>query len=97
MDLALASSCSRTAAGPSSDSLGNDSDLSSLLASEREPVGNLGVKVLLTCKSVWGVEERAGGGNNNTILAKLLDRSLDGLNSTLEVGLPDVTAVNNTS
>lgn len=43
------------------------------------------------------MEQRAGGGNNDTILAELLDGTLDGLDSTLEVGLPDVAAINNTS
>lgn len=80
-----------------SDGLGNESNLRCLLGSEREPVGNLGVKLLLAGKSVRGVEERAGGGSNDTILAELLDSGLNGLDSTLQVGLPDVAAVDDTS
>lgn len=80
-----------------SDSLGNDGNLDDLLAGESEPVSNLRVELLLAGKSVGSVEERAGGGNNDTILAELLDGGLNLLNGTLEVGLPDVAAVNNTS
>ena len=79
-----------------SDSLGNDSDLRSLLDSEGEPVSDLWVELLLAGKSVWGVEKGAGSGNNDTLLSELLDGSLNGLDSTLEVGLPDVSAVDNT-
>ncbi|CAI6097068.1 unnamed protein product [Clonostachys chloroleuca] len=79
-----------------SDGLGNSGDLNSLLGGEREPVGNLSVELLLASESVGSVEERAGGGGDDTVLAELLNSSLDGLNSTLEVGLPDVTAVDNT-
>ncbi|CAH0014573.1 unnamed protein product [Clonostachys rhizophaga] len=79
-----------------SDGLGNNGDLNSLLGGEREPVGNLSVELLLASESVGSVEERAGGGGDDTVLAELLNSSLDGLNSTLEVGLPDVTAVDNT-
>jgi len=42
------------------------------------------------------VEKGAGGSNNNAVLAKLLDSLLDGLDGVLEVGLPDVTAIDNT-
>ena len=42
------------------------------------------------------MEERAGRGNNDTVLSKLLDGSLNGLNSALEVGLPDITSINDT-
>ncbi|CAH0041445.1 unnamed protein product [Clonostachys solani] len=79
-----------------SDGLGNSGDLNSLLGGEREPVGNLSVELLLASESVGGVEERAGGGGDDAVLAELLNSSLNGLNSTLEVGLPDVTAVDNT-
>lgn len=83
--------------GAVGDSLGDDGNLSSLLNSEREPVSDLGVELLLAGKSVGGVEERAGGGNNDTLLAELLDSALNGLNGALEVGLPDVTSIDNTS
>jgi hypothetical protein len=79
------------------DSLGNDGNLDSLLRGEGEPVGDLGVELLLAGKSVGGVEERAGGGDDDTVLAELLDSSLDGLDGTLEVGLPDVAAIDHTS
>ena len=42
------------------------------------------------------MEQGAGGGNEDTVLAELLDSSLNKLDGTLEVGLPDVTAVNDT-
>ena len=42
------------------------------------------------------MEEGAGGGNEDTVLAELLDSSLNKLDGTLEVGLPDVTAVDDT-
>jgi len=45
---------------------------------------------------VRGVEEGAGGRNNDPVLSKLLDGRLNSLDSTLQVGLPDVTAVNDT-
>jgi hypothetical protein len=80
-----------------SNGLGNDRNLNGLLACEGEPVSNFWVKLLLACKSVRGVEERAGGGDNDTVFAELLDGRLNSLNGTLEVGLPDVTAINNTS
>ena len=80
-----------------SDSFGNHSNLGSLLNCEREPVGDLRVEVLLAGEGVGGVKEGAGGSNNNTILAKLLDGSLNSLNSPLEVCLPNVTAINDTS
>lgn len=83
--------------GALSDSLGDDGDLNGLLAGEREPVTDLGIEVLLAGESVGGVEQRAGGGNDDTLLAELLDGGLNELDGPLEVGLPDVTAVDNTS
>ena len=82
--------------GALSDGLGNGGNLNGLLGGEREPVSDLSVKLLLASESVGGVQKRAGGGNNDTVLAELLDGNLDGLDGALEVGLPDVTAVNNT-
>lgn len=78
------------------DSLGNDGNLNSFLRGEREPVSNLRIQLLLAGQGVGGMKEGAGGGDNHALLAKLLDSGLHGLNGTLEVGLPDVTAVNNT-
>lgn len=83
--------------GALGDGLGNHDNLSGLLDSEGEPVADLSVKGLLTGEGVGDVKEGAGGGNNNTVLAELLDSVLDLLDGGLEVGLPDVTSVDNTS
>lgn len=77
-----------------SDGLGNDSNLSGLLDGKGEPVGNLSIELLLGSKGVWRVEEGRGGGNNDTVLAELLDGRLDDLDGLLEVGLPNVASVN---
>lgn len=82
--------------GALSDSLGDHDNLSSLLDGEREPVTDLSVEGLLAGESVGNVEEGAGGGNDNAVLAELLDGVLDLLDGSLEVGLPDVTAINDT-
>ena len=71
--------------------------LGNLLDGEGEPVGNLSVELLLGLEGVGSVEERAGSGNNDTVLAELLDGGLNGLDGTLEVGLPDVAAIDDTS
>ena len=78
------------------DSLGDEGDLMDLLAGEGEPITDLLVELLLAGESVGSVEERAGGGDNDTLLADLLDGLLDDLNGLLEVGLPNVAAVNDT-
>lgn len=83
--------------GALGDSLGNHDNLSGLLDSEGEPVANLSVEGLLAGKGVGDVKEGAGGGNNDTVLAELLDSILDLLDGGLEVGLPDVTSIDNTS
>ncbi|KAJ2968537.1 hypothetical protein NQ176_g9133 [Zarea fungicola] len=80
-----------------SDSLGNQGNLNSLLGGEGEPVSDLGVELLLGGKGVGSVEEGARGSGNDAVLAELLNGRLNSLNGALEVGLPDVTAVNNTS
>lgn len=82
--------------GALGDSLGDHDNLGGLLNSEGEPVADLSVKGLLAGESVGDVKEGAGGGNNDTVLAELLDSVLDLLNGGLEVGLPDVTSVDNT-
>lgn len=79
-----------------SDGLGDDGNLSSLLDGEREPIGDLSVKLLLAGESVRGVEEGRGGGDDDALLANLLDGGLNDLNGTLEVGLPDVATIDNT-
>ena len=83
--------------GALGDGLGNHDNLSGLLDSEGEPVADLSVKGLLAGEGVGNVKEGAGGGNNDTVLAELLDSVLDLLDGGLEVGLPDVTSVDNTS
>ncbi|GKT83088.1 LOW QUALITY PROTEIN: hypothetical protein Ct61P_00938 [Colletotrichum tofieldiae] len=83
--------------GSVGDGLGNGGNLNSLLGGEREPAVDLLGKLLLRGESVGGVEEGAGGGNDDTLLADLGDGLLDGVNGTLEVGLPDVTAIDDTS
>lgn len=79
------------------DGLGDHNNLVSLLNSEAEPIPDLGIEVLLALKGVGNVEERAGGGDNDSVLAKLLDSVLDLLDGSLEVGLPDVATINDTS
>lgn len=79
-----------------SHGLGNHGQFRGLLNSKAEPAGNLGVKLLLASKSMRGVQERAGSSNDDALLAKLLNGELDDFDGLLEVGLPDVTAVNDT-
>jgi len=83
--------------GALGDSLSNHDNLSGLLDSEGEPVADLSVEGLLAGEGVGDVKEGAGGGNNDTVLAELLDSVLNLLDGGLEVGLPDVTSVDNTS
>ena len=83
--------------GAVGDSLGDHDNLGGLLDGKGEPVTDLGVEGLLALKGVGDVEQGAGGGNDNTVLAELLDGELNLLNGGLEVGLPDVTAIDNTS
>src|SRR5882757_6701982 len=72
------------------DSLCDDSNFLSLLAGEAEPVGDLGIQFLFTGKSVRGVKKRAGASNNDSVLAKFLNGSLNQLNCLLEIGLPNI-------
>lgn len=78
------------------DSLSKDGNLLSLFDSEGEPVVDLLGELLLAGESVGGVEERARGGNDDTVLAKSLDSSVEELKGLGKVVLPDVTAVDNT-
>lgn len=79
------------------DGLGDYNNLVRLLDSEAEPLPDLGIEVLLALKGVGDMEKRAGGRDNNSVLAKLLDSVLNLLDGSLEVGLPDVATINNTS
>jgi len=80
-----------------SNSLGDHDHFGTLLDSKAEPIPDLGVKVLLALEGVRNVQQGARGGNNDSVLAEFLDSKLDLLNGGLEVRLPDVTAVNDTS
>ena len=86
----------RDGGGALSQRLGDDGDLGGLLDGEGEPVGDLGVELLLAGESVGGVEEGGRGGDDDTVLAELLDGSLGDLDGSLEVGLPDVASVDDT-
>ena len=79
------------------DSLADDNNFLELLDSEAEPVTDLGIELLLALEGVGDVKQGAGGGDNNTVLSKLLNSGLDLLDGSLEVGLPDVTTIDNTS
>lgn len=83
--------------GALSNSLGNDSNLLGLLNGKGEPVSNLSGELLLGSKSVGSVEEGRGGSDNDPVGAEGLDGLLNNLDGVLEVGLPDVPAVNDTS
>lgn len=78
------------------DGLGDEGNLNDLLAGEGEPVLDLLVELLLAGEGVGSVKEGRRGGDEDTVLAELLDGGLDDLDGLLEVGLPDVTAVNDT-
>ncbi|KUI73961.1 hypothetical protein VM1G_11931 [Cytospora mali] len=80
-----------------SNCLGNDGNFDGLLGREREPVSDLGVELLLAGESVGSVEERGGSSDDDAVSTQLLGSGLDGLDGTLEVGLPDVSAIDNTS
>lgn len=83
--------------GTVSDSLGDHNNLIELLDSEAEPITDLGVEVLLGGQSVGDVKEGTGGGNDNAVLAQLLDGKFDLLDGGLEVGLPNVASIDHTA
>lgn len=76
-----------------SNSLADNNHFLELLDSEAEPVTDLRVKLLLALEGVGNMQKRRGSGNDDTVLSKLLNSSLDLLNSSLEVGLPDITSI----
>ncbi|KAF3806612.1 putative 5-methyltetrahydropteroyltriglutamate--homocysteine methyltransferase, partial [Colletotrichum gloeosporioides] len=82
--------------GSVGDGLGNGGNLNGLLGGEGEPGVDLLRELLLGGKSVGGVEEGRRGGDDDTVLAELGNSLLDGVNGAREVGLPDVTAVDDT-
>ena len=73
-------------------------DLGALLVGEREPVEDLGAELLLVGNGDGGVEERRRRSNLDTgsVTAEGLDGLLGGLEGGAQVGLPDVTARNET-
>lgn len=81
------------------EGLGEDVDLLALLFRVGEPVKELSVlssETLLEAKSDGGVEERAAGGDKDAVGTDGLDGSLGDLEGGIEVGLPDVAAVDQT-
>ena len=79
------------------DGLGEDGDVTALLNSEGEPVVNLLGEFLLASEGMGDVEKGTGGSNDNTLRAEGLGSFLEELQGVLEVVLPDVPAVNDTS
>ena len=79
------------------DSLGEGGHLLDLLAGEGEPLVDISGKLLLAGEGVGSVDERAGGGDNDTLSAEGLDGGLEEGERLGEVVLPDVPAVNDTS
>lgn len=76
------------------DGLSQVGNLSDLLGSEGEPIGNFGLKLLLAGEGHGGVEQRRGSGDNNTVGTELRDNVVDGLEGCGEVVLPDVSSGN---
>ncbi|KAH3665337.1 hypothetical protein OGATHE_004153 [Ogataea polymorpha] len=79
------------------NSLGDGDNLGQFLGSEREPVLNLGIKLLLVLQIHWSVQQRGGGRDDNVVGSQLLDGLLDELNGLSIVVLPDVSSVNDTN
>ena len=75
---------------------GEGGDLLALLLGESEPADLLGSKLGLDLQRDRGVEQRRRGGHNNTVGTKLLDGLLGESLGGLEVGLPNVSAGNDT-
>lgn len=79
------------------NSLGKDRDFTDLLDGEGEPLVDFLGQLLLVGEGVGNVEEGAGSSNNDTLLAEGADGGVEDVKSLLEVVLPDVTSVNDTS
>ena len=71
---------------------GDDGDLSSLLEGEGKPVLLLGSELVLRRKGNRSVEEGGRCSNDDALLAEGVSGLLRQLERSLEVGLPDVTA-----
>ncbi|KAH3667498.1 hypothetical protein OGAPHI_003147 [Ogataea philodendri] len=79
------------------NSLGDGNNLRQFLGSEREPVLDFSVKLLLVLQVDWSVQQGGGGSNNDLLGTNLLDSLLHESNRLGEVVLPDVSTVNNTN
>lgn len=82
--------------GSLSGSLGEDGNFLDLLNGEGEPRVDFLGELLLAGESVRNMEERAGGGDDNAVLAKGRGSSVNDLEGLGEVVLPDVTSVDDT-
>lgn len=76
--------------------LGNGNDSVQLLGGELEPVSDDRVQLGLVGQVNWGVQQRRGGSNDNSVLAQLLNSLVDKSGSLGVVSLPDVSTVNDT-
>lgn len=74
------------------DGLGESGDLGALLSREREPIGDLGLELLLAGEGDGGVEEGRRGGDDDAVSAEDGDRGLGDLEGRGDVVLPDVAA-----
>ena len=72
----------------------DDVNLRSLLESEGEPILLLRRQLLLRSEGDGSVKEGRRGGSDNTVNPKGVDCCLAGLDGSGEIGLPDVTARN---
>ena len=73
---------------------GDYANLRSLLESEGEPILLLGSQLLLRSEGDWSVKEGSRGSSDDTITTEGIDSGLAGLYSSGKIGLPDVTAGN---
>lgn len=79
--------------------MGDDVDFLALLLRVCEPVEELGVlggEALLEAEGDGSVQERARGSDEDTLRAKGIDCSLGELEGSGQVGLPDVTTIDQT-
>ncbi len=78
--------------GLTGEGLGKGGDLLTLLEGERQPSGLLGGQPGLGSEGDWGVKEGRGGGDDDTVGTELGNGLLGELLGGGEVGLPDVSA-----
>lgn len=77
-------------------SLGENGNFLDLLNGEGKPLVDFLRKLLFASESVRDVEERAGGGDDDAVLAKGRGGGVNDLKGLGKVVLPDVTSVDNT-